>query len=237
MKTTKQYQLNTKLKRMERDIMTIRVHQLFSLIAIGALLFVSASELNAQGFTKAFEQPELLVRAEARQASSMGELMDTLSYGQDGSWSCEAEESDYRLSSSAEGDIKYFWIDTDRQYYGTRSYGVTVDVGKSGLAGLIYGYSETPKTYYLIVVDANNTLRVFDRNPDGFTEVLSSTFSGSKSGEVRLEIKENDNSIDVYVNGENMVGYGNNRTGQGAIGIAAISGGSYLFSDFEVEVK
>ncbi len=206
-------------------------------VAASFVLLASSSQVNAQGISSVLGGATSPSEANSAPltAESMGELAPLLTNERDRDWICETDGQDFRLTSNEEGDIKYFWMDTDTQHHGSRSCQVTVDVNEKGMGGLIYGFNEDPKSYFLIVVDSDNTLRIFDRNADGFSERMSSTFD-AKGSEVHLEIRENGQNIDVYVNGQNMIGFGNGRMGQGGIGIAAISGGSCLFSDFELQV-
>lgn len=169
-------------------------------------------------------------------AASMDLLQEHLLYGIDGDWSGRVAGRDYQLSSrAAEGGIQYFWVQTKPETEGRRSLSVNVDVLRGGSAGLIYGFQENPKSYFLILLDAERTLHVYERSPDGFQEILSSTTQGSSPA--RLELVENGQEISVRVDGNNLLSLGNDRVGRGGFGIAAMNAGDYRFGDFKFAVN
>ena len=173
---------------------------------------------------------------EPQTAQSMGLLENTLSYGVDGNWTGSVEGNSYRISGpKADSDIKYFIVNTAEETWGKRTFQVNVDSSQGNGAGLIYGFQENPKQYYMILVTSSNGLKVLQRNQEGVEERMSSSFE-HEGGPVALKIQEEGNSINIFVNGNKVIGLGNDSMGKGAVGIIAVNAGEYVFSDFEFTV-
>ena len=172
--------------------------------------------------------------AEPQTAKSLGPLKEIVSYGDAENWAGTIEGNNYRMHGpEAKGDIRYYFLETPEETWGQRTIKVNVDVRAGGAAGMLYGFQEDPKRYYMITVSGENELKIVQRTPDGFEERTVASFEHG-GGPVALEIRENGNNIEVLVNGNDMVGLGNDSMGKGAVGIIAVDAGDYVFSDFEL---
>jgi hypothetical protein len=139
----------------------------------------------------------------------------------------------YRLESQAEeSSIKFFYADTPSELYGRRRITTELKIDGPGSAGFIYGHQSNPTRYFLFLLDANQTLRVLERGPDGFSEMINMTVEGSSRQE--LTLMENGAEVSVILNGNNLISISNDRTGVGAVGIATLGAGVFEFQKFEV---
>jgi hypothetical protein len=202
-----------------------------SLFAIITLIGVSSREVTAQGLASAFSQKE-----SPAQAESMGFLKEYLLYGADSSWQGMESKNAYKLNSEGDASgIKFFFLNTQPEHDGKRGVGVNVHPVGDGSCGLIYGYRADPSRYFLVLVDARQNLRVLERSPEGFHEMLSITID--VQGPVRLDLVEKGSEIEIHVNKVNMLSIGNDRIGTGGVGIAAVGNGNFVFSDFTLDVN
>ena len=169
-----------------------------------------------------------------QRATSMGAIQSILLYESAGPWTGQARGDAYLLrGENSDSDIKYWWLDTDQSQNGKRRVKVTVDVQSgNGIAGLLYGYQEDPKSYFMITVNADNTILVYERTPQGMEPRISTTTL--HRGPVTLEITEEGSYIDISINGQSIGGFGNDRMGKGKIGIVAAGSGQFEYRDFEV---
>lgn len=211
-------------------VKTIALKSLFCLIAISTVS--AGATASAQLRSLKNSTPPQQGKAE-----SMGELQEILAYGTDGPWTMSASKGCYIIESeSNEGDIKYFWIDTDASAWGKRRCSVLCDVRGNGYGGLIYGFNKETNEYYLFVVDAKKVLHVFQRSQDGFSETMSTTLDFEGSNCV-LALIEKGNSVQILVNGDSLMELESRGTGRGGLGIAVVNGGRYGFSEFELTVE
>ena len=181
----------------------------------------------------------LLCCASASQASiDMGGLTPYLQNGQYGAWSVQAEGDSVVLANQrTAGDITYYYQGSDPEDQGSRTIDVAVQLLNTtdySWAGLLYGYQENPKSYYIFALQPNNQVSLVERTASGFEVRLSQSFRGKSRNINQLSIQENGNSIDLLVNGKSIGNYGNNSIGRGAVGIAAGDIGSYRFRGFKV---
>ena len=172
-----------------------------------------------------------------RTAESLGLLNDIVTYGDDGNWTTSVEGNNCRIHGpDAVNYVKYYYINTNEKHWGKRTFKVKVDVREGASAGMIYGLEENPKRYYAIIVNTKNELTVMHRTPDGFQRHMGAKFDHEEEGPVALEVREDGNHIDVFVNGNKIVGFGNDSVGKGGAGIIAVDSGDYVFSDFELMI-
>ena len=152
-----------------------------------------------------------------------------------------AEDGDALLRSlSGPGEVRFYFLRPAEGEEGQRRIGVTVDMrgaAEGGQAGLLYGYQENPKRYYLYTVGADGKITLMRRDEGGFRTMISSTKGGLQPEAVRLELVEDGQQVGFVVNGERGASLGNDTMGRGAVGIVAISPGTFRFEDFEVTLE
>lgn len=172
---------------------------------------------------------------------NMGGLSSLLKSGQSGLWQIHHERGSVVLENAqGEGDITYYYVGHDPSQEGARKATVTVQLLNTtgySWAGLLYGYVENPRSYYIFAIQPNNQVTLVQRTPSGFEQRLSQTVRSDVYRPNQLSIKENGNSIDLFVNGKNIGSYGNSSIGRGTIGIAAGDMGAYRFKGFDVQVE
>lgn len=145
-------------------------------------------------------------------------------------------DGSYRLESKAEdSNIKFFYAVNPPDTYGRRSIVTSLAIEGPGSAGVIYGYQQNPTRYFLFLLDANQTFRVLERSPEGFSEMISTSVDNSDRYELKLT--ENGSEVSVSINGQNLLSISNDRTGVGAVGIATIGAGTFEFQRFEIQTN
>ncbi len=173
-------------------------------------------------------------------AFDMGPLNPYLESGASGPWTLTEQSGAAILDNrDADGDLTYFFVGPNSGEEGQRE--ISVDIGllrRSGFskAGLLYGFENEPRSYFMFTVDDQATVRLEYRSPNGWEERMSSTVSGLNPEKISLTIREEGNQISLLVNGQERSSIGNNRMGRGAVGIVAVGIGTYSFSGFDVTV-
>lgn len=180
------------------------------------------------------------VAATAAAAQDLGPLTPVLELGESPPWLGAAEGSAYVLSNSTDpGAVRYFWIGAP-EGEGQRTIGVDVEIREaqeaSG-AGLIYGYQEEPRSYFLLLLRPGNQVALLQRTDAGVEERMSLGGDMVRSGANRLEIRERGQEIELLVNGQSIGSIGNDRIGRGGVGIAAAGTGTFVFSNFAVAAQ
>lgn len=143
-------------------------------------------------------------------------------------------------SLSGPGEVRFYFYRPLEGEEGRRRIGVTVDMrgaGEGGQAGLLYGYEESPKRYYLYTVGADGKITLMRRDERGFRTMISSSKAGLQREATRLELIEDGRQVGFVVNGERGASLGNDTMGRGSVGIVAISPGTFRFEDFEVTLE
>ncbi len=173
--------------------------------------------------------------------ASMGPLAPFLQPGTGTAWNIQqaADGGVVLENAAARGDLTYYFVNSQPGEQGQREVSVDVELLRSGansLAGLLYGYTENPKHYYLFALQGNNVVSLFERTESGFQQRQSQQIGGLPAGRARLSIREQGKSITLLVNGRELSSIGNESIGQGAVGIAAADVGSYRFGNFQVSV-
>ncbi len=175
--------------------------------------------------------------ADAPAATGLGELQPYLFYGNRAAWTAQTNGTSYYLENTTDAsNIQYFYVPPQPDRFGQRHVGVTLNFhGGEGMFGLLYAYEETAdtKSYMLLAIDAQGTLRLIERSADGsFEERSSSTLQ--LDGPPRLELIEDGEMINIRVNGRDLFGLGNDRMGRGAVGIVAVGNGGFEFNEFTI---
>ncbi len=171
---------------------------------------------------------------------NMGLLNPYLSEGNQGAWNIKAEKDSVLLENkNTSGDISYYFVNSKPEEEGHREISVSVELLKSGSnswAGLLYGYKEKPKRYYLFVLQGGDTVSLYHRTDAGIKLRSSMSFNGDPSKPIHLAIREKGNKISLLVNGRETSSFGNDSIGKGAVGIVAADIGLYRFSGFKVKI-
>ena len=179
------------------------------------------------------------VNTTSGQELSLGPLASIIEPGSDDSWTVTMGEKGAQLvNRQAAGGIRYYYVNEDPKTAGSRTVSVTVqllDSGSGALGGLLYGFQDNPKSYFLFTVGANGTVNLHFRGPDSFEQRMQSSLDSAPNSPVTLSITEKGDEITLFVNGNNIGSLGNSRMGRGALGIAAVDTGTFRFSQFSIK--
>ncbi|MEM7284565.1 MAG: hypothetical protein AAF438_23450, partial [Pseudomonadota bacterium] len=173
------------------------------------------------------------------QQPSMGPLASVIEPGQDGAWSVSSGVKGVQLrNQQSSGDLTYYYVNENTAALGRRVVNLTVqvfDASDNALGGILYGYQDNPRTYFLFTVGAGGTVNLHYRGEEGFEQRFQSNLRGSTTDPVKLRLVENGREITLWANGERVGSLENQRLGQGAVGIAAADIGTFRFSQFSIE--
>lgn len=125
----------------------------------------------------------------------MGLLTEHLFLGQVEGWSGSMEQGIYWLANEAKNpnNIRYFYTALDNETPNARPVSVDImtrDMDPNARAGLLYGYQDSPRFYYLIVASSNGELDIYQRNGSNFQLSQSSSINTAGDGIVSLELNE-----------------------------------------------
>jgi len=178
--------------------------------------------------------PSLLQAA----ASSLGPLSEYIQAGDDGTWRVVDDgTSAYLENAKTEGAITYYYVGANAGDEGRRTISVDVAFGQItewSMAGLLYGYTDNPKTYYTFTVRGDSTVNIHQMINGSFEEVLAVPMTSLSAEKTTLTILENGKSVTLSVNGQSLETYTDDQIGQGAVGIVASDIGQYKFSHFSI---
>ena len=174
-------------------------------------------------------------------AFNMGPLNQYLESGSFGAWKVTDQDGAAIFDNQeSDGDITYYFVGANPGEAGQREISVNVGILRSShfsKAGLLYGFEDDPRSYFMFTVDSLATVRLEYRSPNGWEERISSTIAGLDPENVTLSIREDGNQISLLVNGQEQSSIGNDRMGRGGVGIVAVGIGSYGFQGFDVNVE
>lgn len=167
----------------------------------------------------------------------MGPLTEHLFPGEVEGWSGSMEQGIYWLANEAKNpnDIRYFYTAIDDEPTATRTVSVDIltrDMGPNARAGLLYGYQDSPRFYYLIVASSNLELDIYQRNGDRFQLSQSSSIDSAGNGIVSLELNEKGRQLTITANGRTVSSLENDFIGNGQLGIAAFGLGRFGFTNY-----
>lgn len=168
----------------------------------------------------------------------IGPLTNIVFSGSVEGWVGSTHDGIYWLENEAgnPNDIRYFYTPPTPHHNGTRSAQVeikTAEMQPESRAGLLYGYRESPRFYYLIMASGKGTLDVYQRDGNDFRLSQSSSISANKNGFVHLEAKEDGQKLTVLVNGKTVTTLENSNLGEGELGIAAFGLGKFGFTNYK----
>ncbi len=201
----------------------------------------TATESNAT------EAPTTSDTTEVARAESMGPLVDTLSYESDGTWISKTDGNGFRLiNPETPDDIRYYFLQTLPELDGRRTIEVqTVVLQGNGMSGLLYGFQDDPKQYYLLTTDRSGTIRLLHRTPEGPMEQKFSAERNVEDGAdasdeptnptlVKFTLVEDGQGVEIFVNDESLGTFEGSATGTGGVGIVAAGTIDAVFLDFDV---
>jgi len=170
----------------------------------------------------------------------MGPLNQYLEPGSFGAWElAEQDGAAIFNNQQADGDINYYFVGANPGEAGQREISVEVGILRNSnfsKAGLLYGFENDPRSYFMFTIDNLATVRLEYRSPAGWEERLSQRIAGINPENVTLSIREDGQQISLLVNGVEQSAIGNDRMGRGGVGIVAVGIGTYGFRDFDVKV-
>lgn len=201
--------------------------------ALGLLVLLLASPAGARVYQEKFDPSHPSV------------LTQVLSVGQDGQWRGEFGQFAYKMSSQGGGGaVRFFHVNgiSGETVKSLANAKVSVVVGGrfdapiSG-AGLIYRFDKPSHTYWAFVVHGGGGYAVYKRSADSLHKVMGGTHSAINASGPNLITAEpaDGNQVRFSVNGETVATVGSSAITGHALGILAISPGSFRFSDFQVE--
>lgn len=184
------------------------------------------------------QPPEIALPQPKLEADKLSPLKPFLLYGIEGQYRGSVlPGGSYRLESAADvSSIKLIYGDTPEDAYGRRQIRAKFRINGQGSAGLLYGHQQNPTQYFLLIVDANQTFRVLERTPQGFSQLVSTNFEAKAGDDVELSLTENGPELQVTLNGDRLLSLSNDRTGRGAVGVATIGAGTFDFQSFELKI-
>ncbi|MEM6640675.1 MAG: hypothetical protein AAF610_12340 [Pseudomonadota bacterium] len=171
--------------------------------------------------------------------AGMGPLADVLAPEEDATWRIAPAGDGWRFTNAQDdGAIRYYYLNEKPGEGGKRAISVDVQVrgGPDSLAGLLYGFQNQPRSYYLFTLAGDRTVHVHHFNDGRFEQKMQFGLDGL-NGPVTLAIQEYGQDIALLVNGKERSRLGNNSMGRGGVGVVAVHTGNYLFSNFRKSVR
>ncbi len=133
--------------------------------------------------------------------------------------------------------ITYFFVNPRPGEEGQREISVDVAMLASendSLAGLLYGFRENPKSYFLFAVGGDRSVNLYHFDQGSFEQRMKLSLSDLRAEKTTLTIRERGDEIALLVNGVEKSSIGGDAFGRGAVGIAAGHIGRYRFDNFRV---
>ena len=176
-----------------------------------------------------------------RATSSLGPLSEYIQPEDDGTWRVVDDGTSALLENSqSEGAIIYYYVGSTENEQGSRTISVDVGFGQSNQwssAGLLYGYRDSPRTYYMFTVRGDSTINVHQMADGNFQELLSVSLNSLSAEKTTLTIEENGTSVTLKVNEQMLDSFTDAQLGKGAVGIVAGDIGQYKFSNFKLTTQ
>ena len=169
-------------------------------------------------------------------ADGLGPLQDAVSLGEADGWTGSMDAGVYQLENGSNPTaIRYYYTGFTEGEGGSRS--ARVDVALEGAhpdarAGLLYGFRENPRFYYLIVASPAGEVEIYRREGPDFGMTMASSFEPTDTGYARIAVEENGSELAVRVNGEEVSSFQSEGVGSGSIGIAALGVGRFEFTNY-----
>ncbi|MEQ8859143.1 MAG: hypothetical protein RIC56_10870 [Pseudomonadales bacterium] len=154
----------------------------------------------------------------------------TVSRAQQGGWLFDNPAAAY--------DIQYYYLNPKRGEAGRREISVDVThLSGSGdsLAGILYGYVDSPRSYFMFTVGGDRSVNLHYFEGGKVEERMKLQLGDMRSAKARLTLRESGSEIALLINGQEKSRIGNDRMGQGAVGIVTAHTGRFHLDNFEVE--
>ncbi|HBQ39374.1 MAG TPA: hypothetical protein DD808_02190 [Halieaceae bacterium] len=172
--------------------------------------------------------------------AGMGPLSAVIQESDDGGWRVKNSDGGVTMTNATEpGAIRYYYVNARAAEEGRREVSVDVTLLQSepgSQAGLLYGFQENPKSYFLFTVGGNGMASLHAMDSTGFHEKTAFSLGTSVTDRITLTIRERGNEIALLVNGTEKASLGNDSLGRGAVGVVASHLGSYRFDSFSIQV-
>jgi hypothetical protein len=144
-------------------------------------------------------------------------------------------------NATAETSLRFSWATATTRELGSRTISTVVELvtqDASSSAGLLYGHQEGQDgigTYYMFMLQPDDTVSVYFRHADGVDTLSSVRTEAVVDGPNELTISENGDQVSFLVNGQLVALIGGlDGMGAGSSGIVAWGIGAYLFSSYSV---
>jgi|GEM_PF-702708 len=183
----------------------------------------------------------LLACGDEPASAGMGPLTPFIQDMSDGGWTVRNNNGRVVMTNESEpGAIRYFYVNPGPGEEGHRDISVDVSLLESepnSLAGLLYGFQDNPRSYYLYTVRGDGLVSLHAMENGDFQERMAFSLGEPTTSITTLGIRERGNEIGLLVNGVEKSSMGNNRLGRGAVGIVASHLGRYQFDNFAVSAQ
>ncbi len=170
--------------------------------------------------------------------SSLGPLAPYIEPSQDDVWTVDVDDSAVLMSNSVDpAAISYYYVTSPAAAEGKRFVAVDivfVEATPDSFAGLLYGYIEAPRSYFLFTAGGDRSINLHSMSDGRFELLLKTEGFDASAKALRLGIREQGDIIALLVDGKQVAEFGNDRIGQGDTGIVSTGTGRYLFSNFEL---
>ena len=171
-------------------------------------------------------------------AFEMGPLSPYLEAGGDEVWTLGNDGGAAVLENGVDPySISYYYAGAAPGTEGSREIGVDVAVlgsTEGSLAGLLYGFRESPRAYLAFTVGGDRSVNVHELRDGRFEERMKTAMPELRAERTALAIRESGGGITLLANGVEVGSFADDLTGRGAVGILAAGVGAHRFSDFAV---
>ena len=170
-------------------------------------------------------------------AAGVGPIARVLPEGRNGPWLGEMTDAAYRMTNTQDpATIQYYFLDPVPGTEGRRSVSVEIAIesrGEGTRAGLVYGVTANPTTYYFYLLEPDGRVVLFFRESTGaLTEVWNSRTNRRAGDFVTLALEENGGQLRLLVDGAQAGMIRSKIGGRGGVGIAAGGDGSVCLREF-----
>lgn len=167
--------------------------------------------------------------------ANLGVLKEVLSTGYSDGWAANIESGEYWLENiNQQGAIRYYYAAHDGINHQRKiSTKVIVDAADPySQAGLLYGFDNATRSYFLVVISAEGLFSVTRRDSNGFQALFETYLELNPKTFTVITIQENRNQLLFFINGNNVGEITHPAAGKGHVGIVAIGTGKFGFTDF-----
>ncbi|MEM9173353.1 MAG: hypothetical protein AAGA84_11690 [Pseudomonadota bacterium] len=169
----------------------------------------------------------------------MGALEDIITAEQGQTWTVAPNNGGWNLTNEhANGAIRYYYVDEAPGTGGSRE--ISVDVAVTGdaysMAGLLYGFRDQPRSYYLYTLAGDQSVHLYHYSNGEMSQKMQLGLDGL-GDQVTLGLVEHGQEIALLVNGEERSRIGNNSIGSGGVGVVAVNTGEYDLHNFTLNAQ